>query len=941
MASWPNAQEYTASVSNPRLNFLDPEIRLATPELTNLQIPRPRSGTYAVVYHLQGPQSDFAIRCFLKDFADQQERYAAISQTLKEQTLKASGYPFTVTFEFLSQGIQVNRKWYPVLKMAWVKGEQLNRYIESNLRNPNKLIALANQLKEIIDAMQQRQIAHCDLQNGNILVSNDRLFLIDYDGMYVPQLFGRGSHEQGHPNFQHPLRSGQHFGPTTDNFSAWVIYFSLIALSLDPALWQASGAKDNPDQLLFKRKDFDQPNSSSTLRLLASHPNPTIQGLGILFQSMLFYDVDRVPSLDQDPTSAQSNIITPAKQQPTWLKNHAKQTNSTTPNSSTLAANPPTSSTMAASSWIIDSLAAGQNVVPRNFIAPLIIPRITVFTSATAIVISLVTVFIIPAYLFPILAGAALLMAVNMMILTITFDKDPAIREARLINAEIQQQNLELAAIVKMRAETVKQKEDLNNQFAESVNDLKQQQTDLKAAEQKEIDGINTQFQTIFTGLKQQLADLKAAEQRECDQINTPLQTLLSALYKQQTELKAAEQREIDQVNQVLTALSQQQMSLKDAERREMDQINNQLQTMLSDFSFQTQKLRQAESSELNDLQRSIGSRITQIDTMLQTYSSKETAEISSALSTIRTQHVQSYMQRQHISCGGIPGIGEKLSASLAQHGYRTAADINSGAYNVPGIGSSKAASLEAWWRHHDAEARRHIPTALSSANQTQIKAKYALEKNRLESDKAKLQVALNQDERAVRYKYQLQLHRLNEDKNIDQINADKKIKAIQIRYSQSHSKLDQERSAAQIDVNHKTKAIQARTSQAYSKLTDEKNVAQINADSKTRAIQARYSQAYSKLTEQKNVAQINTNSQIKAIQARYSLSYSQLDKQIADQSQSLANDLADFDKRIRDVEKQVFAAQLRIAKAKQQLESYRKLTFNNYIRKVLLQKAA
>ncbi|QLQ08322.1 MAG: hypothetical protein HZY76_21580 [Anaerolineae bacterium] len=52
--------------------------------------------------------------------------------------------------------------------------------------------------------LQTHGIAHGDLQHGNVLVAADELRLIDYDGMYVPPLSGRESHEIGHRNYQHP-----------------------------------------------------------------------------------------------------------------------------------------------------------------------------------------------------------------------------------------------------------------------------------------------------------------------------------------------------------------------------------------------------------------------------------------------------------------------------------------------------------------------------------------------------------------------------------------------------------------------------------------------------------------------------------------------------------------------------------------------------------------
>src|SRR4029077_855325 len=109
--------------------------------------------------------------------------------------------------------------------------------------------------------LKDSRIAHGDLQHGNILIVNGQFKLVDSDGMYVPTLARRNSHEVGHPNYQHPRRVATHFGPYLDNFSAWVIYVSLVALSIDPTLWQTTGAGD--ECLLFRQEDFNNPDTSN------------------------------------------------------------------------------------------------------------------------------------------------------------------------------------------------------------------------------------------------------------------------------------------------------------------------------------------------------------------------------------------------------------------------------------------------------------------------------------------------------------------------------------------------------------------------------------------------------------------------------------------------------------------------------------------------------
>src|SRR5436309_3156564 len=84
-----------------------------------------------------------------------------------------------------------------------------------------------------------------------------------YQGMYVPPLRGRGSHEKGHPAYQHPEREGKDFDESVDRFSALVIQASLLALAEKPDLWKKYNEEDN---LIFRRADFQSPDSAPVFK---------------------------------------------------------------------------------------------------------------------------------------------------------------------------------------------------------------------------------------------------------------------------------------------------------------------------------------------------------------------------------------------------------------------------------------------------------------------------------------------------------------------------------------------------------------------------------------------------------------------------------------------------------------------------------------------------
>jgi serine/threonine protein kinase len=310
---WPTPQDYQEAMQNPQVAFADAELQTGRAEENQLGLPRPISGGFASVYKVVGPGRTWAVRCFLKEFHDQQKRYAAISDRLTRAAL-----PFTVGFDFLKQGIRVRGNWYPVLKMEWVQGESLVRFISNNLQSSRSLLTLGVEIVQVARTLHDAGIAHGDLQHGNILVVNGKPKLIDYDGMYVPPLHGLGSHEVGHPNYQHPGRKEHDFGPGLDNFSVWVIYLSLLALSVRPNLW--GQFKGGDECLLFRRSDFERPDRSPVLRELERLPDGGLQPLATMFRSLLALSPLQVPLIDlRAPLGSGQRAPRPGAD---WLRDH-------------------------------------------------------------------------------------------------------------------------------------------------------------------------------------------------------------------------------------------------------------------------------------------------------------------------------------------------------------------------------------------------------------------------------------------------------------------------------------------------------------------------------------------------------------------------------------------------------------------------------------------
>jgi len=252
---YPDPGEYQDALQFPSSVFSDPMLQDAEPESGPLGLPRALTGAFAVVFPVRSRGFRWAVKCFLTEVSDQRRRYRAIAAHLQHTRL-----PYTIEFEYQPDGIRIDGRVFPILKMEWVDGTPISRYIEEHLDHPETLRALHEKWRAMIRRLEDAGIAHGDLQHGNVLVdAGGDLRLVDYDTMYVPQLKGRKSAEVGHRNYQHPDRDEANFNPRLDRFSALVIDTALQACILRPDLWPRF---DTGENLLFRSSDFYDPAAS-------------------------------------------------------------------------------------------------------------------------------------------------------------------------------------------------------------------------------------------------------------------------------------------------------------------------------------------------------------------------------------------------------------------------------------------------------------------------------------------------------------------------------------------------------------------------------------------------------------------------------------------------------------------------------------------------------
>ena len=300
--AWPNIRDFSNALLNPDVCFNDSELAEGQVELHPVRhTPVVWPGNFASVYKITAADGqNFAVRCFTREVRDHQSRYNRLSQYL--QTANPPGF---VEFDYQPNGIRVGADWYPIVKMDWVNGQTLDKFVENNLPNPSALKRISDQWREIAGELQRLPAAHNDLQHGNIIIQPDKsIRLVDYDGIFLPQFQGNASPEIGHSNFQHPQRSSRDYAAHIDNFPALVIYLSLLAVAADPGLWKHY----NDDNLIFTKNDFAQPQNSSLFQTLKSNRNATIRSLAALLEHCCARPLAETPTLE---IALQSNGETP------------------------------------------------------------------------------------------------------------------------------------------------------------------------------------------------------------------------------------------------------------------------------------------------------------------------------------------------------------------------------------------------------------------------------------------------------------------------------------------------------------------------------------------------------------------------------------------------------------------------------------------------------
>src|SRR5258708_20813515 len=165
--AYPQIVEYHEAVQHPSQAFIDPELKQGAVAENSLGLPLVMSGGFALTYAVTTPRRKCAVRCFHREIPAIQQKYNAISKKLRSL---ASG--FFVDFDFQQSGISVRQQIFPIVRMDWVEGDTLGVWLDKHYENPHVLEKARTSFAAIARFFEREGIAHGDIQNGNVMVTN-------------------------------------------------------------------------------------------------------------------------------------------------------------------------------------------------------------------------------------------------------------------------------------------------------------------------------------------------------------------------------------------------------------------------------------------------------------------------------------------------------------------------------------------------------------------------------------------------------------------------------------------------------------------------------------------------------------------------------------------------------------------------------------------------
>ncbi len=163
-------------------------------------------------------------------------------------------------------------EWIDLVTYRWIEGTSLGTAVRHAIDQQDypKINSLSYQFDSLALGMLGEEWAHGDLTLDNIVVcdGSGELRLIDFDGMFLPQLAGEPSKEIGTSAFQHPKRYSAPFDRDIDDYSIALISSALSLLRININVELENSYFRYVDGLLFDPQSISSGTSPALERAL-------------------------------------------------------------------------------------------------------------------------------------------------------------------------------------------------------------------------------------------------------------------------------------------------------------------------------------------------------------------------------------------------------------------------------------------------------------------------------------------------------------------------------------------------------------------------------------------------------------------------------------------------------------------------------------------------
>jgi serine/threonine protein kinase len=199
---------------------------------------------------------------------------------------------YTVGFDYRDWGVNVNGRWFPMVKMNWVEGPTLTELVRTG--SAAQLASASHQLREMSSAFRTCGFIHGDIHPDNLILSDDGLKIVDYDradseNMTVLKAAGNSG------ILRHPRDSGTP-SQKADTFAAWVIDTGLLAARLARATVDYA----RPGRFVIDNLDLVAPDTSLVMQRMLKSGIRVLELRAAFLKVLVSLPLDEVPPLNAD-----------------------------------------------------------------------------------------------------------------------------------------------------------------------------------------------------------------------------------------------------------------------------------------------------------------------------------------------------------------------------------------------------------------------------------------------------------------------------------------------------------------------------------------------------------------------------------------------------------------------------------------------------------------